>query len=143
MLAGDPSWGLLSEFRARLLLGSFSEGTDVPQELKHRLRLWERGHFAELTDRVTAAAQCIQEERRTKNAVGKDGELSKGSAARRTACHGTLRKAMQKFVGTAAPGTAVEQAMWAPLFLPQAEAAHTPHPDDAEWTRALSSAWGG
>ena len=71
----------------------------------------------DLLDRATAAARRIAGGRGTRG-EGESGEyqLAKGKAARRTACAGTLSKAMQKNVGASAPGTAEEQASWTTDF---------------------------
>ena len=51
----------LAQCRARLLLTCYDKETDVPSELKLRLRLWERGEFQELLDRCLAGL-CQQRE---------------------------------------------------------------------------------
>ena len=87
---------------------------DHPAELKARLRMWEKGEFSDLVDRVTAAALRISEKRRKgRQQAEADDLLSKGAAARRTACAGAVGKGMQKFVGAPAHGTPSEQASWA------------------------------
>jgi len=47
-MEGDECWGLLCRYRARLLLAAVPSGTDRNEELKRRLRLWERAQMNEL-----------------------------------------------------------------------------------------------
>ena len=42
---GNANWSNLCRFRARLLLADVPEGVDRNEELKRRMRLWERGEM--------------------------------------------------------------------------------------------------
>ena len=44
-MSGDETWALLCRYRRKLLLADLLVGTDRNEELKRRLRLWERGEM--------------------------------------------------------------------------------------------------
>ena len=49
---GDETWALLCRYRAKLLLADVSHGTDRNEELKRRIRHWERAEMDDLVLRV-------------------------------------------------------------------------------------------
>ena len=142
-LDGDAAWGRLASCRCRLLLGALGEDdVDQPTEIKERLKLWKRGAFSELVDRVTAAAHRMAERRSGVASKQPRDLLSTGATVRRTACAGALSKGMQKFVSTPVTASMSDQAAWAPLFLPSARPDQRPHPTPDEHERHRLAAWG-
>ena len=62
------------------LLGSIAHDTDVKQEVKDRLTLWETGRWEELLGRVTGAAQQLKENSGRDTSDPEDPEAKGGTA---------------------------------------------------------------
>ena len=137
-MAGSPVWGQLVAYRTRLLFCGYPPDCDKPEELKARLKLWEKGKFDELAARASSSALLASE--KAGQAHQEADELKRGDIARAKACDDALRKAIQGFVsGTVVP-TREQRTAWAELFLPQGSPDHMANV--GELRDAQAQTWG-
>lgn len=111
-MCGNEVCGLMSRYRARLLLASMPEGVDRNEELKRRSRLWERGEMDELVRRV--AGQQLRCQSGAPGTIASssdqsDDEEAKGKCARAQVAVNSMVKAMKGCVGGVASGSPQER----------------------------------
>ena len=144
-LGGDATWALLCCYRTRLLLSNVPVGTDRNEELKRRLRFWERGEMDALITHIIGQQLRLDaaSKRDRSRDAGMDGDDEKlGKRARVQVAVGLRSKAMKGLVGGIAEGDTEEKRVWAESLIPRsAEPALAPA-DDAERDASRSLAWG-
>ena len=111
------------------------------EELKRRLRLWERAQMNDLILRV-AGQQIKSALPLQSRARGYDEEEAKGKRAKKQTAVGSVSKAMQGLVGGVAEGSPEQKKLWTEALIPVSQATHAAHPNEAERTDAVGRAWG-
>ena len=141
-MAGDDAWAFLARFRTRLLLARVPRGADTNEELKRRLRLWERGKFDELIEHVLGQRDEQSLADRSVRRDADDDEERRGRRARQQTAAGARSKAVKGLVGGVAPGSPAERQRWTATLIPRSEVEGGPCTQQSERDEARECAWG-
>ena len=121
------------------------KGSDRNEELKRRLRLWERGEKDDLVQHVACQQVCSDvpsTPSRPEDRTSEDDDERLCKRAREQTAIGTRSKAMKGLVGGVANGSAEEKRQWTESLIPRSSDVTIAHQDHAEIAAARMQAWG-
>ena len=92
-MANHAAWEVIARYQCKMLKSPIPQGENSVEELKQRLRMWERGEFRQLISRVIG-----QQAETARKGTYKDVDFDKGER---------LSKATKDKAAAGAPGKAV------------------------------------
>ena len=141
--AGDTSWSVLAEHRAKLILAPIPEGVDRNEEVKRRMRLWDEDRFEELALRVQGQQVPSTNSSSRLGRVGAiDSEDAKGRRARAKTALNQGSNAMKRLIGGVASADATTREAWAKSLIPRSVRGEATFTSAEESREAKAMAWG-